>query len=60
MTNVGRSVSFLKVRKARSNISRSLASPTRVTFQPYPMKRVATSSLYAKAVFPSMVIWLLS
>src|SRR5205807_2204053 len=26
----------------RSNISRSFASPTRVTFQPYAMKRVAT------------------
>src|SRR5512133_321892 len=49
----------LNVLNARSSISRSLASPTRVTFQPSPMKRVATSSLYASAVLPSMVRWLL-
>ena len=51
---------LLNVVNARSSISRSLASPTRVTFQPCPMKRVATSSLNASAVLPSMVMWLLS
>ena len=60
MISVGRSRVVRKVRKARASISRSLASPTRVTFQPWPMKRVATSSLKASAVFPSMVMWLLS
>ena len=44
-TRRGRCPSSVKVLKDRSSISRSLASPTRVTFQPYPMKRVATSSL---------------
>jgi len=31
--------------KERCSLSKPLASPTRVTFQPYPMYRVATSSL---------------
>ena len=60
MISVGRSRVLWKVRKARANISWSLASPTRVTFQPYAMNRVATSSVNASAVAPSMVIRLLS
>src|SRR5438094_349097 len=49
-----------KVRNARRSMSRSLASPTRVTFQRYAMKRVATSSENAQSVCPSIVILLLS
>ena len=60
MISVGRSGSALKTPNARSSMSRSLASPTRVTFQPSPMNRVATSSLNARPVPPSMVIRLLS
>jgi hypothetical protein len=41
-------------------MARSFASPTRVTFQPYEMKRVATSSLKASLVSPSIVMRLLS
>jgi transketolase len=41
-------------------ISAEAASPTRITFQPYPLKRAATSSEYARLVLPSIVIWLLS
>ena len=41
-------------------MSKSFASPTRVTFQPYPMNRVATSSLVANSVWPSIVMLLLS
>jgi hypothetical protein len=52
---VGRSCSFRNVSNARESISTSLASPTRVTFQPYAMKRVATSSLKASVVEPSIV-----
>ena len=58
--SVGRSSSRLKVSKARSTISRSLASPTRVMFQPWAMKRVATSSEKVSEVLPSIVIRLLS
>jgi hypothetical protein len=60
MISVGRSDSFLNVSNARASISRSLASPTRVTFQPFPMKRVATSSENARLVLPSIEMWLLS
>jgi hypothetical protein len=60
MISVGRSLVALKTSIARDSISRSFASPTRVTFQPSPTKRVATSSLNASAVWPSIVMWLLS
>jgi len=38
----------------------SLASPTRKTFHPYARKRAATSSVKARLVCPSIVMWLLS
>ena len=60
MISVGRCASALKFAKARASIRRSLASPTRVTFQPRPMNFVAMSSLKASEVLPSMVISLLS
>ena len=34
----------------------SLASPTRRTFQPYPMNRAAMSSVKAMRVLPSIVM----
>jgi hypothetical protein len=60
MMSVGRRGSALNVSNARASMVRSLASPTRVTFQPCPMNRVATSSVKASAVSPSMLMWLLS
>jgi hypothetical protein len=56
MISVGRSAVSLKTSRARSSAPRSLASGTRVTFQPYARKRVPTSSLKARSVPPSMVI----
>src|ERR1039458_9114312 len=53
---VGRSVVLWNVSTARASISRSLASATRVTFQPYPTKRVATSSLNDQSAGPSRVM----
>jgi hypothetical protein len=60
MMSVGRSWVAWNVRNARASISRSFASPTRTTFHPWPMNRVATSSLNVRAVFPSIVMRLLS
>jgi hypothetical protein len=60
MTSVGRFFSSTAVRHARASIAVSFASATRVTFQPWPTKRVATSSLNARSVWPSIVIRLLS
>ena len=44
----------LERRERASRRSRSLASPTRVTFHPYAMNRPATSSLNASSVCPSI------
>ncbi len=60
MISVGRLRSARNRSNARASIRRSLASPTRVTFQPRLMNFVAMSSLNASAVLPSMVISLLS
>ena len=51
--------SSVVIRKWRS-IAVSFASATRVTSQPCATKRVATSSLNARCVSPSIVILLLS
>ncbi len=60
MISVGRFASTLKARNARASMRRSLASPTRVTFQPRLMNFVAMSSEKASDVLPSIVISLLS
>jgi hypothetical protein len=52
MISVGRWVSRLKAANARATVSRSLASPTRVTFQQCPTN-FATSSENARLVAPS-------
>src|SRR5580704_5627160 len=57
---VGLSLVLRKVSYARANASRSFASATRVTFQPYPTNRVITSSLNDQSAGPSNVTLLLS
>src|SRR2546422_7841191 len=55
MMSVGRPFVSRKTSTACSMRSRSLASPTRRTFQPYARNRVATSSVKARLVCPSIV-----
>ena len=53
--SVGRSCSAAKSWSAFSTCSRSFASATVVTFQPYAVNRAATSSVNVMSVWPSMV-----
>ncbi len=60
MISVGLSLVRRNFLYAFSSASVSLASGQRMTFQPRPLKRVATSSLKASSVLPSIVMWLSS
>jgi len=56
MIREGRPFVFRKTPRACSMRSMSFASPTRRTFHPYARNRVATSSVKARLVGPSIVM----